>query len=305
VRVLLTGFRGFVGSHVLPLLLADERVESLVLTTKGQPRQIDHKKVVKVEFAYLEQAWHVRRLFSFWDFDVIFHLAGNPSVRASGSDLNQANLLSTQFLLESCRESTTFVLASSATVYGCGPGPHCEDNLPRPASVYALTKLMAEDVLRLEAPKKGVRPLICRLVANVGANSTHGLLHDLVEKFRGNPHEVELIGEEPGSVKPYTWAGDTARALAEFALSGRSGTINISPPDQLSVKEVADLLSERLGKRKYVWRPDQTWGGDQKGLLVGNHKMAEWGFAPSFPSSRAAIERALSDILGETKEEAA
>jgi UDP-glucuronate 4-epimerase len=83
--------------------------------------------------------------------DVVFHLAGQPGVRASWGDGITAyvndNVVATERLLAAAvrHGGCRFVYASSSSVYGEADRYPCdEDVLPRPHSPYGVTKLAAE-----------------------------------------------------------------------------------------------------------------------------------------------------------------
>jgi nucleoside-diphosphate-sugar epimerase len=85
------------------------------------------------------------------DADVVYHLAGEPGVRASWGPrfdrYTHHNVQATQRLLEAATEHAhlRFVYSSSSSIYGDALTlPTHEDETPRPLSPYGVTKLAAE-----------------------------------------------------------------------------------------------------------------------------------------------------------------
>ncbi len=97
------------------------------------------------------------------DVDVVFHLAGQPGVRASwGSEFTtyvRRNIVVTQRLLEVCRNRgvARFVNSSSSSVYGnVERFPTSEVCRTDPVSPYGVTKLAAEHLCTLYGTTFGV-----------------------------------------------------------------------------------------------------------------------------------------------------
>jgi UDP-glucose 4-epimerase len=128
-------------------------------------------------------------------------------------------------------------------------------------------------------------------VANVGWPTTHGLLPDLLRKVRSDESELSLLGDFPGSAKPYVHARDTADFLEKLAHTDLTGTLNLGSDDQLSVCEVAELVMNKLGRRKpTVWLGEQAnWPGDNRFVNLDSHKAFALGWRPR-GSERAVLE---------------
>ena len=115
-------------------------------------------------FATLEEYLrHPTRADLAMSLDVVYHLAGQPGVRASwGEEFDiylAQNVLATQRLLEAVKEAPIkcFVLASSSSIYGQAESfPTREASLPRPVSPYGVSKLAAEHLAHLYHSAFGV-----------------------------------------------------------------------------------------------------------------------------------------------------
>ncbi len=157
-RWLVTGVAGFIGSNLLQSLLELEQpVTGLDNFATGHRANLDQvREGVSPErwarFRFLEgdvaSAEVCRDAVS--AVDVVLHQAALGSVPRSIEhplDSNQANVTGHLALIEAARRAGVerFVYASSSSVYGDSPTlPKLEDQLGRPLSPYAVTKLANE-----------------------------------------------------------------------------------------------------------------------------------------------------------------
>lgn len=297
MKALLTGSTGFIGSALLRLLEADPRF-SKVYAVSGHDRYnwVDAGEKVCHWGCDVSDAVAVRELFRFVTPDVIFHLAAIPLVKERGARVSKTNVLGTHNLLAHANPGTRFVLASSAEVYGAQLGPFaCHENNPaQPKSVYGVSKLACEGLLKVFDEIKGVS---LRLAANVGGGATHGLLPDLVRKFReGNV--VQLLGNAPGSVKPFTHVEDTAHAFIQAATEPGwldYDAVNVVADGSLSVLSVAALASASFGERNLTWS-GESWKGDSPKVILSNGRAKLLGWRPKYPTSEDAVRQALSEF---------
>jgi UDP-glucose 4-epimerase len=156
-RVLVSGGAGFIGSHLVDRLLADG-FEVVVLDNLYGGR-VENVKPHMGEGGFrfvqgdVRDSSVVKELVK--GVDAVFHLAALVSVPESFKDpvlTNDVNVGGTLNLLRACVGSDVkrFVYASSCAVYGEAESlPLREDSPLRPASPYAVSKLAAENYVRV------------------------------------------------------------------------------------------------------------------------------------------------------------
>jgi UDP-glucose 4-epimerase len=310
VNILVTGATGFLGRHLVRALKGSPGMNHIVATSRSaNPNEWEHACGPEGAYGYVEcpcdltDAAGVRRLMKMVKPQVVYHLAANPIIKPDPDEpfrIAQDNILATHHLLEYCPEGTKFVFMSSASVYG-DPRKRDQrfeeyDNI-LPTSVYGATKAAGESLVRAYTNLGRVSGTIVRGVANVGAWATHGLVRDLVRKAKSNDPRLELLGEPPGSVKPFVWAGDTAKALL---LAGREQlplTLNVAAEDELSVSDVARIVLDALGINKPMCWSGWSWKGDNPVVRVDSSAIKTiLGWEPRFPKSADAVRHAVKEM---------
>lgn len=320
MKVVVTGVRGFIGQHVARLF-AHNGCDVMGWARRSDILGRRDKNIAGVTYASgnLGDWRYIRSVLGDFRPDAIIHLAANPIVKydetADPAEIINDNILSTQSLLASAPEGCVFVNASSATVYGevvSEEGGAYEDyDLTVPNTVYGATKLASESLVCAYSLLGRIRGVNLRLVANVGAGATHGVVKDLTAKLYSDNPNLELLGAFPGSTKPFIHVEDTAKAFwmaaadpLNWGVKSFRAAINLSSTTTLSVDRLADVIMDELNIVKpKVWLGEKAnWRGDHRIVNVDNHvAMNSLRWNPRFPNSEDAVRQAVRDIIEESK----
>ncbi|MGE5480969.1 MAG: NAD-dependent epimerase/dehydratase family protein [Chloroflexota bacterium] len=150
MKTLVTGATGFIGSHLIDLLL--EKNYDVVATVRktSNLRWLKDKPVRTIDGGAFDSDSLKAELR---DADIIFHVAG-VTFGSAEEDFMKGNRDATSKLLETaanhCRNLKKFVFVSSQTVAGPSASldrPVTEDMAPNPLTAYARSKKAAEDVV--------------------------------------------------------------------------------------------------------------------------------------------------------------
>jgi nucleoside-diphosphate-sugar epimerase len=267
MTVLVTGAAGFVGSTLVELLL-DEGYPVLGVDafTDYYPRPTKERNLSRVRgragFRFVEADLSrvaVAPLLS--GVDTVFHLAGQPGVRASWGvdfgDYLRHNVLVTQRLLEACRDRQLrkLVYASSSSVYGDAEAyPTAETVRPSPVSPYGVTKLAAEHLCEVYRRSFGVPAVSLRLFTVYGPGQRPDMAFSRLvgAAVRGEPFELYGDGLQ---TRDFTFVGDVVRVMVDAAASGWCGVANIGGGDRTSMREVLETVARLCGPLDLVYRP--------------------------------------------------
>jgi GDP-4-dehydro-6-deoxy-D-mannose reductase len=249
-KALITGIAGFAGGH-LAWSLVEAGWEVVGIERHGAV--FDHPvfllERVKVEECDILAARELGRVIGRFQPEAIFHLAGTTHIPMAQSDPQLAfetNIKGSLNILDSTAENSPgarLVLISSAEVYGkVRPEelPLTEEHPLRPASIYGLTKLCAEETASYYSRVRGLDAVILRPFNHIGpgqrprfVSASFALQIARIEKGL-QPPVLEVGNLEPARdftdvrdmVRAYRMAVDKCKTGAAYNVcSGRAYTI--------------------------------------------------------------------------------
>jgi nucleoside-diphosphate-sugar epimerase len=293
VNILITGITGFIGSNLSKVL--QQRNLGKVW---GISRSKSGPNLIKASINCVDE---IKEVFRIVKPDVIFHLANDPIVKEDPLKPFRTldNLINTHYLLEYCPKGTHIVFASSATVYGSGKEIYSEESPCFPTSIYGSYKLAAEGLQSSYRVSGKITGTLVRLIAQTGPGASHGVILAILQKLLSDNPTLDLFGENPGSIKPYMYVGDTVEALIKCINYDSKYPINISTDTSISVRKIAEIIMEELK----IYKPinflgkETLWPGDQPYLKVSNgeaFRTLKW--SPKY-DSKDAILRTVKDYV--------
>jgi UDP-glucuronate 4-epimerase len=228
MRALLTGGAGFIGSHVLDLLLTEGGWQVVALDNfdpfydpmvkrrnLAAYRWNEHLEFIECD---ITDPHLIGRLKDHQPFDVVVHLAAKAGVRGSLAEpaaYHRTNILGTQVLLDVARDLgiPTFVYASSSSVYGVNTDvPWCEDATLEPISPYACSKAAGELLAHASSHLYGIRCIVLRLFTVFGPRQRPDLaIHHFARRIL-NGQPIQVFGDGT-SLRDYTYVADIVAGI--------------------------------------------------------------------------------------------
>lgn len=299
MRALVTGGAGFIGSHLVELLIHEgHEVVAVDNLYSGRLRNL---KDVQDDPSFSFYETDIRDLDrSFFEgIDWVFHLAGLADIVPSienPSDYFQANVTGTFQVLEGAKAANVkrFIYAASSSCYGIPEHyPTAETAKISPQYPYALTKYLGEELVMHWGKVYDLPVLSLRLFNVFGPRSrtsgTYGAVFGvfLAQKLHGKPFTVVGDGTQ---TRDFTFVTDVARAFYQAALSEISGEIfNVGSGDHYSVNRLVELLGgDSIFIPKRPGEPDCTFADVSK-----INKMLGWQAQVPFEEG---VEKILSAI---------
>jgi len=269
-RALVTGAAGFIGSHLVARL-ADLGWHVIGIDNE---RAGDWSRLL-VPCTRIERDLATMTTSELADatagVDVCFHLAAEKynSSRTTPERIIGVNISATRRILEAAASSGVgkVVFTSSLYVYGSlGPAAMSERHLPTPTTVYGMSKLAGEHLLRVAAKSCGLRWNVARLFFVYGPRqyAEGGYKSVVVANFeRLRRHERPTIYGDGKQALDYVYVEDAVDALLMLSESTHDGLVcNIGTGRAVSVGELTKMMLTVSGQdlEPLMSPPDWTAG---------------------------------------------
>ncbi len=245
--ILVTGGAGFIGSHIVATLAADNEVRVLDDLSSGHREYVHEAATLQVGDVRDETA--VRAAME--GVDIVFHQAALVSVDRSieaPEESHAINVDGTLTVLEAARaEDARVVVASSAAVYGDPESvPITEAHRTKPLSPYGLTKLTVDEYARLYHDLYGLETVALRYF-NVYGPRQSGEYAGVISVFRdqaakGGPLTVHGDGSQ---TRDFVHVADVVRANCLAATTDATGqAYNVGTGTSISIRQLAERVRE-------------------------------------------------------------
>src|SRR4051794_34183153 len=289
LRVLVTGGSGFIGSHVVGVLLLPRHGPVNFDRAESPYHSPGDLETVRGE------ATDVEAMAAAMDgCDAVIHLAAMADVNDVQADpvgAEEANSHATLAVLEAARRAGVgrVVYGSTIWVYSdCSSTAVCERTLlPPPAHLYTATKLAGELYCRSYAELYGVEYTVLRFGIPYGPRARDAtVLAAFTRKaLAGEPLTVAGSGDQ---TRRFVYVEDLAdgvvRAVAPVA-AGRS--YNLAGTETTTILEIAEAVREFVGDAEIVHTPARA--GDFGGKEVSSDRARdELGWEPVTPFREGA-----------------
>ena len=310
MRVLITGFTGFVGSHLADYLVARGDVE--VFGTHRWRSRMDNVEHLRERVRFVEcdlrDAGAVRRALRDVRPDRIFHLAAQSYVPTSWlapAETLGGNVLGQVHLFEAVRDldlPARVQVAGSSEEYGLvlpTEIPIREDSPLRPLSPYAVSKV-AQDMLAYQYWRSyGLHAVRTRAFNHTGPRRgevfvTSNFARQVAQIEKGQREPVVSVGNLD-SVRDFTDVRDVVRAYWLALERGGPGEVyNICSGRGCTARQVLDILLDLAHVKVTVQEDPARMRPSDVTLLVGDCSkfQSATGWRPTIP-----FEVTLKDLL--------
>jgi len=267
--ILVTGGTGLLGKTLSKYLNSDDEI--LWLSSKD---------------ADLRDVTVTKDLFEFYKPSTVIHLAakvgGILSNVAYQYDYYIDNVrINTNVIDECIRIQSKIIAISSSCVYPAKASkyPLTEDqvheSMPEPTNIsYAYTKRMMDIQLNAARENYGIGSVILYLGNLYGIDDHYNdkeshLVPALIYKFHNakiNDEEtVELYGDGT-PLRQFTLSDDVAKVINKFLINYVPDSYNVSCPENLSVKEIVEIVKDTVGYKGNIKFNGQYNGVHRKDL---------------------------------------
>ena len=311
-RWFVTGGAGFIGSHVVDLLVsAGSRVTVFDNLSLSSDQYIKgYANSGKITFIHADLLDLDSVTAAMQGHDIVFHLAANTDIPSGYTkhriDLDNDVIVTWNVLEAMVRTGVKQMLfASTGAVYGESiAGSFKESSGPLiPVSLYGAGKIASEAFISAYCSLFGIEAWMYRFGNVIGARTTHGIIFDFIKKLRATPGTLEVLG---------TGEGEKNYFLVEECIHGMLYTynklphgpfpvlLNLGTDSASKIMEIAEMIIEEMGLSDVKYEFTNTprgWPGDQPVVLLDTTKVHELGWWAK-RTSNEAVRIATRRLLG-------
>jgi UDP-glucuronate 4-epimerase len=294
VRYVVTGAAGFIGSHLAEVLLAGGHdVLGFDSFNDYYDPALKEENARGLDVARADLAEDpLEELFA--GADGVFHLAGQPGVRASFgggfADYLSRNVLASQRVFETAAAlGQRVVFASSSSVYGDAERfPTPEETELHPISPYGITKAACEHLARAYAQRDRLDAVVLRYFNVYGPRQRPDTAFARIVDALAEGSTFELYGD--GSIsRGFTFVDDVVAATVAGMDRGRAGAVyNVGGGSEVTMSEAIALLERISGRRLEVSRRARAAGDPRRTSADTTRARAELDWRP-----RVELEQGL------------
>ena len=265
---MVTGGAGFIGSHLLRLMVnkyPEYRIVNLdALTYAGNLenlRDIEDFPNYIFERGDITDLDQIDGLFKEYAFDAVIHLAAESHVDRSISDplaFVKTNVMGTCILLNVCRkhwkgqrENNLFYHVSTDEVYGSlGPTGYFTETTPYdPRSPYSASKASSDHLVMAYHHTYGLPVIVSNCSNNYGSHHFPEKLIPLMINNIKNKRPLPVYGKGE-NVRDWLYVDDHARAIDVIFHQGRTGEkYNIGGFNEWKNIDIVHMLCQIMDKK--------------------------------------------------------
>ncbi|MFH0878147.1 MAG: NAD-dependent epimerase/dehydratase family protein [Lentisphaerota bacterium] len=318
-KVFLTGGAGFIGSHVVDLLLPQGyQVTVYDNLSNGRLEFIQpHMNHPGFRFIQADALDFPKLMESMKGHDLIWHLAANTDIIGSHDkpdrDLRDCAMAAFN-VVEAMRQLKIqpILFSSTGAVYGdlCKDVAVSEASGPLlPVSTYGAGKIGSEAFISAFCSVYGLRGWMYRFGNVIGARMTHGVIFDFIKKFRDNPKGL-LIRGDGRQEKNYFLVEECIDGMAwgfrNIAMTEDKpcDVFNLGTTTISKVTHIAEVVKQEMGLKDAVITIEGTkkaWPGDQPRVHFTVDKINALGWKTQLTSDES-VQIAVRRMMGREME---
>jgi len=254
MNILVLGGNGFIGSHLVDLLIENGHFVRVVDKSVEKFRN----PIEKVDYRIINFDDSSGLIEALANIDIVFHLISSTVPSTSNSDpifdIN-SNLVNSVKLFDLMYKSGVeriLFLSSGGTVYG-NPNilPTPENHPINPISSYGIVKVAIENYLMMNYHLSKLKPIIVRASNPFGPRQRHFQVQGVISTFLKNVYmnkDLEIFGNGD-NIRDYIFIKDLVDFCYLAALSTECGIFNAGNGKGTSLNEIVEIIKATTNKK--------------------------------------------------------
>src|SRR6476469_1608290 len=257
-RWFVTGGAGFIGSHVVDLLVSAGHQVTVYDNLSLSPYQYsaEYARQGKITFIKRDLTELDPLVEAMAGHDVVFHLAANTDI-PSGFTKHRIDLdndvIATCNVLEAMLKNGVkdMLFSSTGAVYGESiKGTFNETSGPLiPLSLYGAGKVASEAFISAYCNLFGIRAWMYRFGNVIGERTNHGVIYDFIAKLKKSPTSLEILGTGRGE-KNYFLVEECINGMLFFHQQLPNGPfpvlLNLGTDSTTQVMDISKIIIEEM-----------------------------------------------------------
>lgn len=301
-RWFVTGGAGFIGSHVVDLLVSAGCQVTVYdnLCTSTDQYLVDYIAQGKVKFLKKDLLEREALTKAMAGHDIVWHLGANTDIPSGFTktrmDLDN-DVIATWNVLEAMKRNhiEEILFASTGAVYGESVSDTFKETSGPllPLSLYGAGKVASEAFLAAYSSLFGIKAWIFRFGNVIGGRSNHGIIFDFIKKLKAKPAHLEILGTGQGE-KNYFLVEECIEGILFVYHHTSAGPwpqlFNLGTDSRSTIMEIAEIVQTEMGLQKVTHSFTGTprgWPGDQPVVLLDTNKVQQLGWRAQYSSNQA------------------
>ena len=243
MKILITGSNGLLGQKLVQHLLKAKC--TFLATSKGENRNQDCPQDCYASLDICDEN-EIDQLFHVFQPTHVIHTAAITNVdhcELNHEECNEVNFVASMKLFKAAQKiKAHFQLLSTDFVFDGQKGNYSEEDAVGPLSVYAASKVDAENGLIQDtyANWSIVRTII---VYGIGNNLSRSNIICWAKDALSKGQEMNIVDDQ---FRAPTWADDLAWACIQICKLNKTGKFNISGPETLSIYSIVERVAKHF-----------------------------------------------------------
>jgi nucleoside-diphosphate-sugar epimerase len=273
--VLVTGYNGFIGSHLIPQLVKTYNVVGLS-TSKTSTLKIPQIKADITKINYKTFPSKISKIIHLAAVSDVDYCQKNPT------DTSKINIFGTQKILELARKNDSQVIfLSTAHVFGSPKNNPVDENYQKnPKSIYAATKLAGEALCESYSNSYGLNIGVIRLFSVYGPNSPkHAVIESITKQIITK--KIVKLGNIK-SKRDFLYIDDAINAILLIMEKNHDyNEYNVGNEKSYSINQICKIL-KNISKKEFTIITSKTKirKNDSRELISNSSKLKKLGWKP-------------------------
>lgn len=245
MKILITGSNGLLGQKLVDY--CTEKEIDFLATSKGENRNSSCPKA-HYQMMDITNESKVQTVIANWKPTHVIHTAAMTHVDQCEENPEMCELLnvtSVGYLMKACAENEVhFQLLSTDFIFDGEKGNYVEEDEPNPLSVYASSKVKAEEIVKNNSQTEDWSIVRTIIVYGEGENLSRSNIVLWAKSVLAKGEPLSMVDDQ---FRAPTFAEDLAAGCMGVVEHNEKGVFHVSGPETMSVYDLIKRIANHFG----------------------------------------------------------